>query len=318
MPSILIGSAVGGACGLSFRRLLDPSWDIQPGLYALTGATAMLGGVFRSTISLVVIMIEGTGGLDYIFPIIQAVIVSNCVGGHPLPNPTPYPHLPTSTHVYPTSTHAFPRLPAPTRVYPPLPHAGSVFLPVGVYERELARNAGFTFLLSEPPRRLLARSAADVMAPGPVETLRTVESLARVVEVLRRTTHNGFPVVYEDPVTGKVTLEGMILRSQLKVMMDRKAIITGATGATAAASAAAHRMSLVAGRPTLPHNTAAAALLVCAAPLPSCSLLWLADCVSLLLFSLFLPRSQICSFLSHPVHAHLFCRALISPPTHHT
>lgn len=137
MPSILIGSAVGGACGLTFRTVLDPSWDIQPGLYALTGATAMLGGVFRSTISLVVIMIEGTGGLDYIFPIIQAIIVSNGIG--------------------------------------------SVFLPVGVYERELGRNAGFTYLLHEPPRRLLARTAADIMA-GPVECFRTVESLARVQE----------------------------------------------------------------------------------------------------------------------------------------
>jgi hypothetical protein len=34
---------------------------IHPGLYALVGGTAMLAGVFRSAISLVVIMLEGTG-----------------------------------------------------------------------------------------------------------------------------------------------------------------------------------------------------------------------------------------------------------------
>ena len=37
-----------------------PSWDIQPGIYAMCGAAAMLGGVFRASISLVVIFVEGS------------------------------------------------------------------------------------------------------------------------------------------------------------------------------------------------------------------------------------------------------------------
>lgn len=37
-----------------------PDWDIQPGVYAMCAAAAMLGGVFRSSISLVVIVVEGT------------------------------------------------------------------------------------------------------------------------------------------------------------------------------------------------------------------------------------------------------------------
>ena len=37
-----------------------PEWNIQPGLYAMCAAAAMLGGVFRSSISLVVIVVEGT------------------------------------------------------------------------------------------------------------------------------------------------------------------------------------------------------------------------------------------------------------------
>jgi chloride channel 7 len=55
---------------------------VQPGLHALVGATAMLGGVFRSSISLVVIMVEGTGGIDFILPVILAIVISNWVAHH--------------------------------------------------------------------------------------------------------------------------------------------------------------------------------------------------------------------------------------------
>lgn len=37
-----------------------PSMNIQPGFYAMCAATAMLGSVFRSYISLVVLVVEGT------------------------------------------------------------------------------------------------------------------------------------------------------------------------------------------------------------------------------------------------------------------
>ncbi len=37
-----------------------PTWEIQPGIYAMCGAAAMLGGVFRASISLVVIFVEGS------------------------------------------------------------------------------------------------------------------------------------------------------------------------------------------------------------------------------------------------------------------
>ena len=42
---------------------------VTPGMYALVGAAAALGGVTRMTISLVVIMFELTGGLSYVIPI---------------------------------------------------------------------------------------------------------------------------------------------------------------------------------------------------------------------------------------------------------
>ena len=62
----------------SYREIL-PMWlqtecaqnesCIMPGLYAMVGAAACLGGVTRMTVSLVVIMFELTGGLSYVIPI---------------------------------------------------------------------------------------------------------------------------------------------------------------------------------------------------------------------------------------------------------
>ena len=81
LPSIFLGACGGGGVGLLLRDALPDSWDVQPGLYALIGAAATLGGVFRSSISLVVIMVEGTGGISFVFCIIVAVMVSNAVSG---------------------------------------------------------------------------------------------------------------------------------------------------------------------------------------------------------------------------------------------
>jgi chloride channel 7 len=52
MPSIMLGSSFGGLAGVQLVQWL-PTWHIQPGMFSLIGATAVLGGVFRSSISLV-------------------------------------------------------------------------------------------------------------------------------------------------------------------------------------------------------------------------------------------------------------------------
>lgn len=62
LPSILTGASFGALCGSGLTAALPESWGLEPGLYALVGATAMLGGVFRSSISLVVIVVEGGQG----------------------------------------------------------------------------------------------------------------------------------------------------------------------------------------------------------------------------------------------------------------
>lgn len=48
-----MGGSFGAAAGLVLMELLPIEWNIQPGIYAIVGATATLGGVFRSSISLV-------------------------------------------------------------------------------------------------------------------------------------------------------------------------------------------------------------------------------------------------------------------------
>jgi hypothetical protein len=54
-----VGSSFGATMGLLLMRAY-PTMNIQPGFYAMCAATAMLGSVFRSYISLVVLVVEGT------------------------------------------------------------------------------------------------------------------------------------------------------------------------------------------------------------------------------------------------------------------
>jgi chloride channel 7 len=80
MPSIIVGASWGGFWG-SLLRIWMPGHEmnIQPGLYAIMAATGVLGGVFHSTISLVVLMVEGTHGVDFLFGVILSVVVANFI-----------------------------------------------------------------------------------------------------------------------------------------------------------------------------------------------------------------------------------------------
>jgi CBS domain-containing protein len=157
-----------------------PSANVQPGLHALVGATAMLGGVFRSSISLVVIMVEGTGGIDFILPVILAIVISNWVAHH-------------------------------------IHHAGA-------YEADLERLGEVCFLPSEPPHKLIAITAGDIMAPG-VICFNEIVSVAEVVKVLRETQHNGFPVIRRTESDGCGQLVGLILRHQILLLLEQRALM---------------------------------------------------------------------------------------------
>ena len=75
VPSGIIIPALDG--GALFGRLIG-QWigSISPGIFAMVGAGAFLAGVSRMTVSLVVIMFELTGELDYIVPHMIAILVA--------------------------------------------------------------------------------------------------------------------------------------------------------------------------------------------------------------------------------------------------
>ncbi|CAE8628122.1 unnamed protein product, partial [Polarella glacialis] len=95
IPSLYVGAAVGRTVGL---RMLDMSLTatdqylksaVHPGVFAMVGAIAMLSGFARllacqfwplRTVSLVVIMLELTGELNYAVPFMCAVLAAKLVG----------------------------------------------------------------------------------------------------------------------------------------------------------------------------------------------------------------------------------------------
>uniref|UniRef100_A0A4W4E5S9 Chloride channel protein n=1 Tax=Electrophorus electricus TaxID=8005 RepID=A0A4W4E5S9_ELEEL len=93
IPSMAVGAIAGRIMGIAveqmayhhhdwiiFKNWCRPGADcVTPGLYAMVGAAACLGGVTRMTVSLVVIMFELTGGLEYIVPLMAAAVTSKWV-----------------------------------------------------------------------------------------------------------------------------------------------------------------------------------------------------------------------------------------------
>ncbi|KAH6936346.1 hypothetical protein HPB50_016208 [Hyalomma asiaticum] len=91
IPSMAFGAIMGRMIGIAVEQLAyqyPTLWVFQgacntgencvtPGLYAMVGAAACLGGVTRMTVSLVVIMFELTGSVRYIEPLMAAVMASN-------------------------------------------------------------------------------------------------------------------------------------------------------------------------------------------------------------------------------------------------
>ena len=79
LPSIVAGGSFGGTAGLLLSRAL-PAMRLQAGLFAMVGATAALGGVFRASVALVVLVVEGTQSVRFLLAIAVAAIAANWAG----------------------------------------------------------------------------------------------------------------------------------------------------------------------------------------------------------------------------------------------
>lgn len=76
-PTVLIGASLGGAAGLAFEDLFGPT--VTPSTFALLGVAAILAGIQRSTVSICVILVEGTGEIKVLLPVIVVVLVARYV-----------------------------------------------------------------------------------------------------------------------------------------------------------------------------------------------------------------------------------------------
>ncbi|KAK5640717.1 hypothetical protein RI129_009264 [Pyrocoelia pectoralis] len=99
------------------------------------------------------------------------------------------------------------------------------FFNEGIYDTHI-QLSGVPLLPWEPPPFVHNIYASEVMS-HPVVTLRTIDKVDHIVELLHLTTYNGFPVVdppireeHGYPTYGR--LRGMILRSQLIVILQRR------------------------------------------------------------------------------------------------
>ncbi|XP_066140064.1 H(+)/Cl(-) exchange transporter 7 [Euwallacea fornicatus] len=95
----------------------------------------------------------------------------------------------------------------------------------GIYDT-LIQLAGVPLLPWEPPPVVNNIYASEVMS-HPVVTLKCVENVGHIVELLKLTSYNGFPVVDpplsdENEVTIYGRIRGVILRSQLIVILQKK------------------------------------------------------------------------------------------------
>ena len=84
VPGIICGCIFGRLTGEWVKHLTYAddltTHAVHPGIYALLGAACMLGGMSRMTISMSIILVETTGNIQYLFPIMICLMISKSVG----------------------------------------------------------------------------------------------------------------------------------------------------------------------------------------------------------------------------------------------
>ncbi|KAL9259697.1 putative chloride channel-like protein [Drosera capensis] len=84
---------------------------------------------------------------------------------------------------------------------------------------------GFPYLATHVEPYMRQLTVSEVVA-GPLQYFHGMEKVGNIVHVLRKTRHNGFPVVDEPPYSEELVLFGLILRTHLIVLLKKKAFLT--------------------------------------------------------------------------------------------
>ena len=77
VPMLIIGGSFGRFVGVIMNDIFSST---DPGVYALVGASAFMGGVTRMTMSLSIILLEITDELEFLLPIMLAIMISKWIG----------------------------------------------------------------------------------------------------------------------------------------------------------------------------------------------------------------------------------------------
>ena len=81
VPSLLSGAAFGRLIGHLLHKLDSSRGTFaDSGTYALMGSAGLTAGITRLTISLTVMVLEGTGDMQYVLPLMIVVMAGRLVG----------------------------------------------------------------------------------------------------------------------------------------------------------------------------------------------------------------------------------------------
>jgi chloride channel 7 len=198
VPSILAGAAYGRLVGqwlYHWTPFQSVKWRINPGTFALIGAASLLGGVTRMTISLTVILIETTNDTTYGLPLMVTLMVAKWTAD--------------------LFNQGLSEVAIHVRKVPFLPYEPPLIGSRKLTAQQIVsrKSDHHHHHHHHHPHHHNAATAATA-----VITFQCVERISTVYHTLLNTTHNGFPVVDVDG-----TFAGLILRSQLIVLLKKKA-----------------------------------------------------------------------------------------------
>ncbi|KAL8619446.1 hypothetical protein ACOMHN_011797 [Nucella lapillus] len=192
VPMLLIGSLYGRMIGLAMVSFFginidkDSYWKwMDPGAFALIGAASFMGGVTRLTMTVTVIMMELTNDVQVLLPVMVSVMVSKWVGD---------------------------------------------FFTHPIFHAQLEMKC-IPFLESDPRVTIMGKNVRlelytvkDVMS-SPVDTIREVEGVRHLAQLVLNTTHGGFPVVRKTD-SGHRVFVGCITRLELLVLLLKEDLFT--------------------------------------------------------------------------------------------